>query len=73
MTRKLIGIGLIVVWGLVACGKKGGGNDVSVAKADADAVNATVPADLKAKVEFEAGSIKDDFGHHSTTYSMVVP
>jgi hypothetical protein len=64
----------IVVLVAAACGKKGGGASApSITKADADAANAAVPADLKSKVEFEVRTIEDKMGHHSTKYTLVAP
>ena len=68
MTKQLI----VVLVCATACGKKGA-DAPPVTKADADAVNAAVPADFKGKIEFEVGAIKDDFGHHTTTYSLILP
>jgi hypothetical protein len=58
-----------------ACGKKGSGDapKVSVTKADADAANAAVPADLKTKVVFDVQTIEDKLGHHTTKYTLVAP
>jgi len=42
-------------------------------KADADAINALVPAELKDKIAFEVGTIDDGMGRHQTTYALVVP
>ncbi|MDB4954609.1 MAG: hypothetical protein JWO36_2178 [Myxococcales bacterium] len=68
MNKQLI-VGLLVV---AACGKKGGSAD-SVTKADADAVNALIPAEMKGKLEFEAATIEDGMGRHPTKYSVVAP
>ena len=56
-----------------ACGKPAGAPAPSVTQADADAINALVPAALKTQVQFEVGTILDDFGHHKTTYTLVLP
>lgn len=58
-----------------ACGKKGGSSAASVTftKADADAVNALVPADLKGKIEFEARTLDDGMKHHPTKYTFLAP
>jgi hypothetical protein len=69
MNKKLILVALVVA----ACGKKGGGGADSITKADADAVNALVPADMKGKVEFEVATIEDGHGRHPTKYSVVGP
>lgn len=61
---------LMIAVALAACSKKASAPEV---KLDAAEVNALVPADLKDKVTFEVGSIKDDFGHHKKEYKMVVP
>jgi hypothetical protein len=65
---------LLVISMLAACSKSGGGGaGVSVTKADADAVNALVPADLKGKIEFEVRKIEDKVGRRTTTYTLVAP
>lgn len=74
MTRKLFVAVLLVA----ACGKDGssGGASaaaVSLTQADADAVNALVPADLKDKVTFEVAKIEDKMGRRTTTYTVVAP
>jgi hypothetical protein len=57
-----------------ACGKKGGdAAKVSITKADADAANAAVPADLKSKVVFDVQTIEDKLGRHTTKYTLVAP
>lgn len=76
MTRtKLLVIVMAVTLG--ACGKKKGGNTsaaaASVTKADADAANALVPADLKTKIEFEVRTLDDGMKHHPTKYTYVAP
>ena len=59
---------------LVACGgDKDAAPKVSITQADLDAVNAAVPADLKGKVEFEIGTIKDEKGRDAVTYKLVRP
>ncbi|MBV8759130.1 MAG: hypothetical protein JO257_17710 [Deltaproteobacteria bacterium] len=72
MNRKLL---LVVL--IAACGKKGGGDGaaaVSVTKADADAANAVVPADLKGKIEFEVRKLDDNMSkRHKKTYTFVAP
>ena len=70
MMKKTLLIGSL----LVACGKGGGSTpSVSVTQADADAVNALVPAELKSKVEFEVRKIEDKMGRRTTTYTVVAP
>lgn len=65
---------LLVISMLAACGKSGGGSaSVSVTKADADAVNALVPADMKGKIEFEVRKLEDKLGRHTKTYTVVAP
>ncbi len=58
-----------------ACGKKGGGGAaaVSLTKADADAATALVPAELKAKIEFEVKTMDDGMKHHPTKYTFIAP
>jgi len=73
MTRTKLLVVLMAV-ALGACGKKKGGDAaVSVTKADADAANALVPADLKSKIEFEVRTIDDGMKHHPTKYTYVAP
>jgi len=70
MTKKT----LLVLLVAAACGKKGGGASApAVTKADADAANAAVPADLKTKVVFDVQTIEDKMGHHTTKYTLVAP
>ncbi len=71
MNRKMV---LLVLFA-AACGKKSGGGAaaVSVTKADADAANAAVPAELKSKVEFEVRKLDDGMKHHPTKYTIVAP
>jgi hypothetical protein len=65
---------LIVLLVAAACGKKGGGAAASsITKADADAANAAVPADLKTKVVFDVRTVEDKMGHHKTKYTFVAP
>lgn len=70
MNRKLV---LLVL--IAACGKKGGGGGAAatVTKADADAANAAVPADMKSKIEFEVRTMDDGMKHHPTKYTFVAP
>ena len=70
MNRKMV---LLVM--IAACGKKGGGGGAAatVTKADADAANAAVPADLKSKIEFEVRTIDDGMKHHPTKYTFAAP
>ena len=63
----------IVMCALLAACDKGSAPSVSVTKADADAVNALVPADMKGKIEFEVRKIEDKMGRHTTTYTVVAP
>lgn len=65
---------IVMALGLGACGKKGGGAAaVSLTKADADAANAAVPADMKSKIEFEVRTLDDGMKHHPTKYTFVAP
>jgi hypothetical protein len=69
-------IGLLGAGSLGACGKKksdAAASAPSITKADADAVNAAVPADLKAKVVFDVQTIEDKLGRHTTKYTLVAP
>lgn len=72
MIKHMLLVGLLVA----GCGKKdgaaGGGGD-GPTKADADAVNALIPADVKGKVEFEVATIDDGMGRHPTKYTVVAP
>jgi len=74
MTRTKLLVVLMAVT-LGACGKKKGGDAAapSVTKADADAANALVPADLKSKIEFEVRTLDDGMKHHPTKYTYVAP
>lgn len=74
MTRTKLLVVLMAVT-LGACGKKKGGDSAaaSVTKADADAANAAVPADLKSKIEFEVRTLDDGMKHHPTKYTYVAP
>lgn len=70
MNRKVC----LVLFVAAACGKKGGSASApSITKADADAANAAVPADLKAKVVFDVQTIEDKLGRHTTKYTVVAP
>jgi hypothetical protein len=72
MMKRMMVVSLMIA----ACGKGKGGDSapsVSVTKADADAVNALVPADAKAKFDFEVRKIEDKMGHRTTTYTVVAP
>lgn len=71
MTKKLF----VTLLFVAACGKKGGGDApaVSITQADADAVNALVPAEMKDKVTFEVTKIEDKMGRRTTTYTVVAP
>lgn len=74
--NRLALIALVVV--SVGCSKKKAGDGAaasapSITKADADAANAAVPADLKSKVVFEVQTIEDKLGRHTTTYTLVAP
>lgn len=72
MNKQLILIALVA-----ACSKKSGdpaaSSAASVTQADADAVNALVPAELKDKVQFEVTKIEDDFGKRKSTYTLAAP
>ena len=61
---------------LLACGKSDK-SDKAGSKAapaiDAAAVNALVPADLKAKLVFDKTDIVEERGKHSVTYTMAAP
>ncbi len=71
MTRTKL---VVLVLMAAACGKKGGGASApSIAKADADAANAAVPADLKSKIEFDVRKLDDGMKHHPTKYTFVAP
>ena len=71
MNKKLV----VVVLFAAACGKKGGGASApAITKADADAANAAVPADLKSKVEFEVRTLEDNMSkRHKDKYTFVAP
>jgi hypothetical protein len=70
MNRKVC----LVLFVAAACGKKGGSASApSITKADADAANAAVPADLKTKVEFEVRTMDDGMKHHPTKYTFLAP
>lgn len=75
MNRYVL-IALVLV---AACSKKSGGGGAaaaaapSVTKADADAANAAVPADLKTKVDFEVRTVEDKVGRHTHKYTLVAP
>ena len=59
---------------LAACGgDKNAAPKVDITQADLDAVNATVPAELKGKVEFEIGTITSEKGKDGVTYKLVRP
>jgi hypothetical protein len=64
---------LLVLVLIAACGKKSGGTAASLTKADADAANAAVPADLKSKVEFEVRTLDDGMKHHPKKFTFVAP
>ena len=70
MNRKMV---LLVM--IAACGKKSGdtGAAATVTKADADAANAALPADMKDKIEFEVRTMDDGMKHHPTKYTFVAP
>ena len=70
---KLVVVMMTVALG--ACGKKGkdAAPAPSITKADADAANALVPADLKSKVEFEVRTLDDGMKHHPEKYTFVAP
>ena len=64
----------IVLLVAAACGKKGGGASApSITKADADAANAAVPAELKSKVVFDVVTTDDGMKHHPEKYTFVAP
>ena len=59
---------------LLACGKSDKAADKKAAPAiDVAAVNALVPADLKAKLVFDKTDIVEERGKHSVTYTMAAP
>ena len=60
---------------LLACGKSDKSDKASKAAPaiDAAAVNALVPADLKAKLVFDKTDIVEERGKHSVTYTMAAP
>jgi hypothetical protein len=68
---------LLVLVLMAACSKKsgdGGGAAVAtVGKADADAANAAVPAELKNKVSFEVRTVDDGMKHHPKKFTFVAP
>jgi len=65
---------LLLLVMMAACGKKGADKAAaSVTKADADAANAAVPAELKSKIEFEVRTLDDGMKHHPTKYTYVAP
>lgn len=75
--NRMVSIALVFV-SFAACSKKKSGDSAaasapSITKADADAVNAAVPADLKAKVVFDVQTIEDKLGRHTTKYTLVAP
>jgi len=76
MNRKAW-IALVFVPLAAACGKKKSGDAAasapSITKADADAANAAVPADLKSKVVFEVRTVEDKVGRHTHKYTFVAP
>jgi hypothetical protein len=65
----------LVVPLLPACGKSDKAADTAKAAPaiDVTAVNALVPADLKAKLVFDKTDIVEDRGRHSVTYTMAAP
>jgi hypothetical protein len=69
MNKKAL-IALVLV---AACGKKGGSSAPSITKADVDAANAAVPADMKSKVVFDIRTVEDKMGHHKSKYTFVAP
>ena len=60
---------------LLACGKsdKAAADKKAAPAIDAAAVNALVPADLKAKLVFDKTDIVEERGHHNVTYTMAAP
>lgn len=71
MNRNLL---LLVTIAACGKGKSGGGAAApSITKADADAANAAVPAELKSKVEFEVRTFDDGSKHHPEKYTVVAP
>ena len=63
-----------LIGSLVACGKSDKAADKPAAPAiDVAAVNALVPADLKAKLVFDKTDIVEERGRHSVTYTMAAP
>jgi hypothetical protein len=76
MKTSFLQQGLLAV-SLVACGKS---SDKPAGKAEAPqptidvaAVNALVPADLKAKLEFAKTDVVEPRGRHTTTYTLAAP
>ena len=68
---------LLVAGALFACGK---GRDQAAAKGkapvaaiDVGGVNALVPAELKAKLVFDATDVVEGLGHHLRTYTLAAP
>jgi hypothetical protein len=64
---------LLAVIVVAACSKKSGSSADSVTKADADAVNAMIPADMKGKIEFEVATVDDGMGRHPAKFTVVAP
>ncbi len=66
---------LVLAVSLLACGKsdKAADKAAPAPTIDVAAVNALVPADLKAKLVFDKTDIVEDRGRHSTTYTMAAP
>jgi hypothetical protein len=73
MMRTVVGPGLVLL--LVACGSQNDGKvKVAIPPEHVAAVNALVPAEWKAKVEFELGSVKDTRGGvKGDTYKLALP
>jgi hypothetical protein len=74
VTRTTVVVVMLTV-ALGACGKKKAGDApaASVTKADADAANALVPAELKSKIEFEVRTLDNGMKHHAEKYTYVAP
>jgi hypothetical protein len=72
MTRLAI-IGLLGL-GALGCGKSSDEPPkVDVGADHVAAVNAAIPAELKGKVEFELGTVKEDRGRSSKSFKLAIP
>jgi len=72
--KNVLALALVPV-SLLACGKSDKADKAAKAAPaiDAAAVNALVPADLKAKLVFDKSDIVEERGHHNVTYTMAAP